>query len=61
LEEENRAANIPGAEVVLVRSESIEALRRAYPNYFLDTELFLQRLDEIMRLPRARAVARRRS
>ena len=47
LEEERRAANIPGAEVVLVRSESIEALRRAYPNYFLDTELFLQLLDEI--------------
>jgi hypothetical protein len=30
------------SDVVLVRADSVEALRRAYPNYFLDTEYFLQ-------------------
>ncbi|MCC6502051.1 MAG: RelA/SpoT domain-containing protein [Deltaproteobacteria bacterium] len=37
-----------GAEVVLVSAESIEALRSAYPNYFLDTELFLDRIKIII-------------
>jgi len=31
----------PGSEAVLVSVESVESLRRAYPNYFLDTEVFL--------------------
>jgi hypothetical protein len=47
LERESDTADSPGAEVVLVRSESLESLRRAYPNYFLDTELFLMQLDEV--------------
>jgi hypothetical protein len=28
-------------DVVLVSAESLEALRRAYPNYYLDTTIFL--------------------
>ncbi|MCC7172328.1 MAG: RelA/SpoT domain-containing protein, partial [Planctomycetes bacterium] len=32
---------MPGREAVLVSVESIAALRRAYPNYFLDTGAFL--------------------
>ena len=33
-------ANKAGAEVVLVSTDSVAALRKAYPNYFLDTEYF---------------------
>jgi hypothetical protein len=31
----------PGADVVLVSVESLASLRRAYPNYFLDTSVFI--------------------
>lgn len=31
----------PGAETVLVQVSSVEALRRAYPNYFADTRSFV--------------------
>jgi hypothetical protein len=37
----------PRAQAVLVRADSIDALQRAYPNYFLDTEAFLETLDAI--------------
>jgi hypothetical protein len=33
--------------VVLVSASSISALKRAYPNYFLDTEAFLREVGEI--------------
>jgi hypothetical protein len=36
----------PGAEAVLVSVESLDALRRAYPNYFLDTGVFLTAVEE---------------
>jgi ppGpp synthetase/RelA/SpoT-type nucleotidyltranferase len=36
------------SQAVLVRVESIDALRRAYPNYFLDTELFTQIVDQVV-------------
>ena len=32
----------PEADVVLVSVDSMAALRRAYPNYFLDTRAFLE-------------------
>ncbi len=35
----------PGADAVLVSVESISALQRAYPNYFLDTRAFLVALQ----------------
>lgn len=38
----------PGAQVVLVGSHSLATLRRAYPNYFLDTELFLLQLNRAL-------------
>jgi hypothetical protein len=38
-------------DAVLVRAESMSALRKAYPNYFLDTSYFLQRLNELSRGP----------
>lgn len=46
LKTERAMANVPGADTVLVRVESLAALRRAYPNYFADTRVFL---DEIRR------------
>jgi len=36
-----RAIQKSGADAVLVSVESLEALRRAYPNYFLDTDVFI--------------------
>ena len=45
------------SQIVLVRSESIRDLKTAYPNYFLNTEEFLQYLDEILRL--SESVSRR--
>jgi ppGpp synthetase/RelA/SpoT-type nucleotidyltranferase len=42
---EQEIANKPGAQAVLVKVDSISALRRAYPNYFADTTKFVQALD----------------
>jgi hypothetical protein len=40
------AANpVPGAQVVLVSTTSVKALRTAFPNYHLDTTVFLEALD----------------
>ncbi len=36
----------PGADAVLVSVDSLASLRRAYPNYFLDTSLFVDALNE---------------
>ncbi len=36
-----------GAQAVLVRADSVEALRKAYPNYFLDTKVFIAFLNKI--------------
>ena len=38
----------PGAEAVLVSVGSLQNLRAAYPNYFLDTEAFLQTLKRMV-------------
>ena len=38
----------PGAEAVLVSVDSIAALQRAYPNYFLDTRAFLKALQQAL-------------
>jgi hypothetical protein len=45
LAEERRMEGIPGAQVVLVSADSLAALRRAYPNFYLDTARFLEYLD----------------
>lgn len=34
-----------GSEAVLVSVESVDSLRRAYPNYFLDTNVFLEAMQ----------------
>lgn len=38
-----------GAEAVLVSVDSIAALKRAYPNYFLDTRAFLAAVQQALR------------
>lgn len=45
LDAERTLAGEPGSEAVLVSVESVGALRRAYPNYFLDTKVFLAAVE----------------
>lgn len=47
LAEEKVSAETVGSEVVLVSVDSLESLRRAYPNYFLDTEVFFEALQRV--------------
>lgn len=47
---EKKASEHPDMQTVLVATSSIEALRRAFPNYFLDTKQFLIMLTRIERL-----------
>lgn len=44
VETERRILHLPGAEAVLVSAESIDAVLRGYPSYFLDTKRFLTAL-----------------
>jgi ppGpp synthetase/RelA/SpoT-type nucleotidyltranferase len=49
LEVERQIEGITGAEAVLVSVDSLSALERAYPNYFLDTDVFLTALQEAVK------------
>lgn len=49
-EAERVAAEREDMQTVLVATSSVEALRRAFPNYFLDTKQFLNALGRIERL-----------
>lgn len=40
--------HFPGADTVLVRVSSVEALRSAYPSYFADTSVFAERLENLL-------------
>lgn len=44
-----------GSQAVLVAAESVEALLKAYPNYFLDTTIFLEELGTVLQRPRGAA------
>ncbi|WP_342739687.1 hypothetical protein [Bradyrhizobium sp. B117] len=46
LDFERRLKGIPGAEAVLVSVVSSDAVRKAYPNYFLDTQVFVRLIRE---------------
>lgn len=46
---EQDAKKKPGTDAVLVSVESINALAKAYPNYFADTRLFVNLLVQTMR------------
>jgi hypothetical protein len=50
---ERSLAGRPGADAVLVSAESLAALKRAYPNYFLDTRVFLEALRQAIARPLA--------
>jgi RelA/SpoT family protein len=49
LEAEKKLKDVPGGQAVLVSATSVEGLRRAYPNYYLDTELFRAYLDQVIK------------
>lgn len=38
-----------GAQAVLVGADSLRSIRESYPNYYLDTEVFLDKIDKFMR------------
>src|ERR1700735_1742564 len=47
-EVEKEITSSAGDDVVLVSTSSMEALRRAYPNYFLDTHAFIRAVEEAL-------------
>ena len=47
LKEEKETVNSSG-EIVLVSADSLEALRKAFPNYFLDTQIFITEMDSLL-------------
>jgi hypothetical protein len=51
LEVEKRIKEVPGSDAVLVSVDSMESLRPAYPNYFLDTGVFLRTMDKNLSAP----------
>ncbi len=46
---EKQNADASGIHVVLVSVDKLKNLRRAYPNYFLDTDLFIESVQEALR------------
>jgi hypothetical protein len=54
LEAEKRLGDAPGAQAVLVSVDQISSLRRAYPNYFLDTANFIALVESALRGERLR-------
>jgi hypothetical protein len=46
---ENEAASNSALQVALVSVESIVALKRAYPNYFLDTDMFGKIVSQVLK------------
>jgi hypothetical protein len=48
LEIEKEEALRPGRQAVLVAADSLSALRKAYPSYFLDTQVFLEQLRRVL-------------
>lgn len=48
LQVEKTLATIPGAQAVLVAVESLAALKKSYPNYFLDTQVFMAALARVI-------------
>lgn len=50
LEREQEFANVDSIQVVLVSVDSLATLRSAYPNYFLDTNEFMNIVEEVIDL-----------
>jgi ppGpp synthetase/RelA/SpoT-type nucleotidyltranferase len=51
IELEAKNINIPTTDVVLVSADSIEKLKIAYPNYYLDTAIFLRAVRDVVSSP----------
>jgi hypothetical protein len=49
LEVEKKMKSGSGSEAVLVSVDSLDAVRKAYPNYFLDTHVFMNLIGDTMR------------
>jgi len=49
LEVERKIENTPGSEAVLVSADSFNSLKRAFPNYFLDTVFFIDELKRAIK------------
>jgi hypothetical protein len=47
-EAEKRVKEYPGTDAVLVSVDSVRALERAYPNYFADTRIFIQLVEQFL-------------
>ncbi len=45
---EDQAKNGAPLEAVLVSAGPIDALKKAYPNYFLDTEVFIEQIERVI-------------
>src|SRR5262249_47732705 len=45
---ERRVAENPGTDAVLVSVDSVSALKKAYPNYFADTRMFLALMNQAL-------------
>ena len=45
---ERELVNVPGGQAVLVAADSMQALRKAYPNYYLDTDVFVGFLQDFI-------------
>ena len=48
---EKQHKNDSNIDVVLVAAESIKNLKKAYPNYFADSNIFLEKLNAILNYP----------
>ena len=46
---EQKTKNDPNSDVVLVSVGSLKQLKKAYPNYFLDTEEFIKQLSIMLK------------
>lgn len=46
---EKETGNTPEVAVVLVRSEKLEELNIAYPNYFLETRNFVKNIEDVIK------------
>jgi hypothetical protein len=42
-------ADYSGAQAVLVGADSLRSIRESYPNYYLDTEAFLEKIQRFVR------------
>ncbi|WP_457406800.1 RelA/SpoT domain-containing protein [Pseudomonas sp. TE24901] len=56
LEAEKTAKGSPEIQIVLVAAQSLESLKKAYPNYFLDTKHFVENLRKIREAQKRKAV-----